>query len=525
MAGSVVLNQDVSQTVGALSGTGGIALNEGATLMLEQTGNAAIGNVLTGTGTLAVDLGDAGNELAFTNAQAPAFAGTVSLVNGFAELAAGSATQKVLSSTNLVLGSAAGLTVNGTPQAPNTLGSLVLGTDSHVDFSAIDVETASVGALLSVAGDVRVAGNASISVGGIDLSGTPDILAANSTGVTQVLIEGASVVVDSGAGLDLSTSLPVSEIRNGGEETAAAYGVWGGNGADGSAISIGGNTISAAIKLNEIQLAKDDGTGLVIDLDGVSNSTLGALLTDYGAVQGDITFTGSGSLVVANAQSSYSGETIVKDGAKITLGSDNALGRTSLLQVSGAGSQVNLNGAAQIAGRLDAAGDDALAGGGALTLSGTNAVSTIAGANAGFAADVALADQSGHRLEINDAASLGTSGTLTLGSGTVLQISGETQGTFSKQLAGTGEFAVSGSSFAVSPAAGTGNAGFSGRWSSKFIVICELRKASSRSRCFRMSAWNSVVEKISPSGMNCTRVPRSVVSPTTSSFVTGLPRS
>ncbi len=465
VAGSVVLNQDVSQTVGALSGTGGIALNEGATLMLEQTGNAAIGNVLTGTGTLAVDLGDAGNELAFTNAQAPAFAGTVSLVNGFAELAAGSATQKVLSSTNLVLGSAAGLTVNGTPQAPNTLGSLVLGTDSHVDFSAIDVETASVGALLSVAGDVRVAGNASISVGGIDLSGTPDILAANSTGVTQVLIEGASVVVDSGAGLDLSTSLPVSEIRNGGEETAAAYGVWGGNGADGSAISIGGNTISAAIKLNEIQLAKDDGTGLVIDLDGVSNSTLGALLTDYGAVQGDITFTGSGSLVVANAQSSYSGETIVKDGAKITLGSDNALGRTSLLQVSGAGSQVNLNGAAQIAGRLDAAGDDALAGGGALTLSGTNAVSTIAGANAGFAADVALADQSGHRLEINDAASLGTSGTLTLGSGTVLQISGETQGTFSKQLAGTGEFAVSGSSFAVSPAAGTGNAGFSGRWS------------------------------------------------------------
>lgn len=59
-SGSVTLQSGVSQTVKGLSGSGTIALNEGATFTLSQTGNAEVGNLLSGVGTFQVDLGGVG---------------------------------------------------------------------------------------------------------------------------------------------------------------------------------------------------------------------------------------------------------------------------------------------------------------------------------------------------------------------------------------------------------------------------------------------------------------------------------
>ena len=461
VGGTVVLNNGIGQAVRGLAGSGTITLNDGSVLSLTQAATANIDNILTGAGTFRVNLRDINNALVFTNKSASAFNGTVELTDGYVSLENGSATQTVLASSTLSLGGNGLLRVEGSGSDQRTLGNLLLGGGSSVSFAAIDMGDASSGnAQLLVSGQLNVTGLSSINVGGINLSGTSNILSADdvTTGLKQALVTANGGITGSGnLGLSVDDIDP-SEIRNNNDGPIAAYGVWIGNGADGNALSVEGNTIYASLRLNEIQLALDNGEGLKLDLSGLSDQVLLAKLTDYQSTAGDITFTGNGTVTVSGADNDYTGRTYVSNGAKVTLGANEALGDTSLLSVSGQNSQVNLNNQTQTLTRLVLDVDNALTGDGALTLNGSNLVSTIAGANTGLTADVTLAN--GHTLHVDNVASVGNSGTLTVNEGTVFEIEDAASGSLSKVLSGNGTVNIIDSIFMI---AGN-NSGFTGTW-------------------------------------------------------------
>ena len=459
VAGTVVLNNDIGQAVRGLAGSGTITLNDGSVLSLTQVATANIDNILTGAGTFRVNLGNINNALVFTNTSASAFNGTVELTDGYVSLENGLATQTVLASSTLSLGDNGLLRVQGSGSDQRTLGNLLLGGGSSVSFAAIDMG-ASGDAQLHVTGQLNVTGSSSVNVGGINLSGTSNILSANDVnkGLWQAL-----VTADGGITGDENLELAVgqidpSDIRNNNDGPIAAYGVWIGNGANGNTLSVEKNTIYASLRLNEIQLALDNEEGLKLDLSGLSDQVLSAKLTNYQSTAGDITFTGNGSVTVSGADNDYTGSTYVTNGAKVALGASEALGDTSLLRVSGQDSQVNLNNQTQTLTRLVLDVDNALTGDGALTLNGSNLVSKIAGANTGLTADVTLAN--GHTLHVDNVASVGNSGTLTVNEGTVFEIEDAASGSLSKVLSGNGTVNIIDSIFTI---AGN-NSGFTGTW-------------------------------------------------------------
>ena len=256
----------------------------------------------------------------------------------------------------------------------------------------------------------------------------------------------------------VTDDIPTSQIRNTLEGETVAYGVWIGAGTGGSAFDVDGKTLYATLRLDEIQLAAADGTGLLLALDDTtSNRELSAKLTNYENVAGDITYSGAGTVTVTNTGNDYTGRTYVKEGATVVLGGDNVLGQTALLQVTGEGSLVNLNGHQSI-GQLDLGVANALTGKGSLTLVGNGKQSEIVGANTGLEADIVLSND--HTLIADDAASVGSKGLLTLNEGTQFTLSGATTGTLSKQLKGAGSVNIVNSTIAL----GANNSSFTGAW-------------------------------------------------------------
>lgn len=459
--GTVKLNDGVNQVVGGLSGTGTVNLaGTGSVLTLTQNGSAAISNLLSGNGTLEVNLGGSGNRLSFTNPGSSGFAGTVDLSSGFLVLEGATTTQSVMDGASLVLGNSGVLKVEGTASYQAQIGSLSLDNGSRLELGAVNFGEAADRPQLLVSNGMTISGSVTLSVGGINLDGTTDILTANSTGLSQALVTANGGITNNGTLAIVADDLDVSEIRNSGSIDVAAYGVWTPQGNNG--VVIDESTIYASLKLNEIQLALDNGEGLLLDLSGQSSASLDAKLTNYDETSGDITFSGAGNLTLTNSGNEFTGGVYVESKANVTLGVDYVLGssdkHTSLLDISGEGSQVNLNETTQYVGSINATVDGALTGSGSLTIDGANQQSTITGSNTGLSADITLA--SGHTLAINNVASIGTSGILTVADNTKLQISGASEGTFTKQLTGGGDIFVDASTFTVSGA----NSGFTGTW-------------------------------------------------------------
>lgn len=285
--GDVVLLDTVDQIVKGLAGSGTIELLGTSSLTLNQNGSAAIDNILSGSGTFNVNLGGGTDELSFTNTNATTFLGTLSLTNGLVRLESGSATQNVLSGTQLVLGDDGELIVSGTGSDPRHLGGLTLGGGSKIDFSAVTMGDANSGdAQLQVSGGFTINGSNDVSVGGIHLDGTGNILSADDPlgGLKQALVTaggGISYGTDGKLVIDLDASSMKSEIKNSASGTVAAYGVWSAGGANGEVFTIEGNTLYAALRLSEIQLADTD-VGLKLDATGLTgDTTISAKITDY----------------------------------------------------------------------------------------------------------------------------------------------------------------------------------------------------------------------------------------------------
>ena len=463
--GNVVLNAGILQTVQGLSGSGTITLNNGSVLTLDQSGAATINNILSGTGTFVVDLDGSSNKLSFTNSSAGAFGGTVTLTNGFVSLSGGSVTQTVLGASILNLGSGGELHVSGSATDHRTLGGLALQGSAQLDFSAVEMGDANPdSAQLQVSGEFTVTGANDVTVGGIHLDGTQNILSADDIGLKQALVtaQGGIDLSNGTLDIDLTDDSMKSEIRNSDtDKDPVAYGVWSGVDGDVFDLSDDQKTLYATLRLTEIQLAAETGDGLLLDLASITgDATLSAKLTNYGTSGGNITFTGNGTVTIASDENNYTGTTFVKNGATVVLGADEALGDTEQLNVSNG--TVNFSGTSQTIGSLSLSGDNTITGNGSLTLSGTGddfGTSTVNGANTGFAADVTLA--SGHDLLVTDVAGIGNTGTLTIGTDSVFTLSNITSGVFTKTLSGAGQTVISGSTISLSG----NNSGFTGTWS------------------------------------------------------------
>lgn len=461
--GNVTLSDGVTQTVKGLSGTGTITLGSGAALTLEQTGSASVGNILGGTGEFIVDLGAEANELSFTNSGAGAFGGTVSLSDGTVRLASGTATQTVLSGADLALDTNGRLIVSGSGTDRRELGGLTLKGGSQIDFSSVSMGDAnSNNAQLHVSGSFTINGSNDVSVGGINLDGTQNILAADDAngGLKQALVT-ADGGIDLSSGqlvIDLTDTSMKSEIKNSGSDKTVAYGVWSA-GSDNDVFNVEGNTLYAYLRLSEIQLA-DKTDGLKLNASGLStDTTLSAKITDYETTAGKIVFEG-GNITIGGSNT-YTGETEVTGGT-VTLAKNSGFGTTSKLSIA-SGAAVDIGGNSQTVGSLvvgsrDQNASNALRGSGTLTLgSGESGESSIWGEN-DFSGTVVLG--SGHELALNDVAGIGADATVGFGTDSVLTIEGETSGTFTTNLSGAGTVAVADSTFDVSG----NNTAFTGTW-------------------------------------------------------------
>ena len=461
--GNVTLSDGVKQTVKGLSGTGTITLGSGAALTLEQTGSASVGNILAGTGKFIVDLGAEANELSFTNSGAGAFGGTVSFSDGTVRLASGTATQTVLSGADLALGANGRLIVSGSGTDQRELGGLTLNGDSQIDFSSVSMGDAnSNNAQLHVSGSFTINGSNDVSVGGINLDGTQNILAADDAngGLKQALVT-ADGGIDLSSGqlvIDLADTSMKSEIKNSGSDKTVAYGVWSaGSGND--VFNVEGNTLYAYLRLSEIQLA-DTTDGLKLNASGLStDTTLSAKITDYETTAGKIVFEG-GNITIGGSNT-YTGETEVTGGT-VTLAKNSGFGTTSKLSIA-SGAKVDIGGYSQTVGSLvvgsrDQNASNALRGSGTLTLgTGQTGASQIWGSNS-FIGTIQLA--ANHNLAINSIAGIGGTATVGFGDNSVLTIDGATGGTFSTHLSGAGTVAVANSTFDVSG----NNTAFTGTW-------------------------------------------------------------
>lgn len=464
--GNVTLSDGVTQAVKGLSGTGTITLGSGAALTLDQTGSASVGNILAGTGEFIVVLGAEANELSFTNSGAGAFGGTVLLSDGTVRLSSGTATQTVLSGADLALDTNGRLIVSGSGTDRRELGGLTLKGGSQIDFSSVSMGDAnSNNAQLHVSGSFTINGSNDVSVGGINLDGTQNILAADDAngGLKQALVT-ADGGIDLSSGqlvIDLTDTSMKSEIKNSGSDKTVAYGVWSaGSGND--VFNVEGNTLYAYLRLSEIQLA-DTTDGLKLNASGLStDTTLSATITDYGTTAGKIVFEGGSITISGSGTNTYTGETEVKSGSTVTLAKKSGFGNTSKLSIA-SGATVDIDGYSQTVGSLvvgsqDQDASNVLLGSGTLTLgSGEGGESSIWGEN-DFSGTVVLG--SGHELALNDVAGIGSGATVNFGDNSVLTIDGASGGNFTTHLAGEGTVAVTNSAFNV-----TGNnSEFKGTW-------------------------------------------------------------
>ena len=382
------LNGNVVQATSALSGTGTISLASGSTLSLLQTGNAAVANAFDGAGTFAADL--AGGTLAFTSSVA--MGGRLALTNTILTLA-DAGNQTVLETATVRLGTDSRLETDDE--------STIAGLEFSGGTVSLPTLAAGSDAPLNVTGGVDFTGGGQIELEGLQVAGTESLF--NAFDLDQALIHFSGSPAGSVADIAFAGKAS-GEIWNDGAapgtDPAAAYGVWT---KDGN-LFIDGQNVEVHLKLTELQLALDNGTGLVIDASKADGQTITAAIKDHNGTAGDLTFSGAGTVSIGGTSiNDYTGETHVLSDARVELEKENALGATSLLAVSGG--TVDLNANALRVGSLNLQTAGALEGSGTLTLTGAGGSSVVAADNTGFTGDVRLTG--GHTLTLQTAGGLG----------------------------------------------------------------------------------------------------------------------
>lgn len=393
-------------------GTGVINTAAGADVLVSGVGNRTLTNTIAGAGTLTVNLGASGNLFSFNDGQSTnGFTGTLNLTSGSVDLTA----DDVLQSGTLATNQNAVVIVNDSESTDDrSVGSLHL-AGGRLDFGTIDTTNANSGQIV-VSGGVTLDTNTQTTVD-FALSDLADAngAAAFGTGQKIYIIKDYQHLTGTAAGHFVFDGTDQTDFR----QTVQQHGVdvaelaynSGAFGADESGIF-------AEWDLSQINLLSQQSGGYVIstsDPDVITATITGS---------GDVTYADGNITIASNGTNDYWGRTFVI-GAALNLAKDEALGNTSLLDITSG--SVAVNATKQTIGSLQTsvAGAITMATGGRLELAGDSSVS---GANSGIASGSTIALATGSEtLTINHVESLGQAD-ISLGDGTTLLLSGIASG-------------------------------------------------------------------------------------------------
>ena len=427
-------------------------IDEGSSLILNNTSDVVFKNHLAGNGTVKADL--SGSAFTFTdNNKADAFSGTLELANSTFELA--DVNTLALGAARLKLSSGSIATVGNGQQ---NIGGMAF-NGGTADFGAINPGVTVADNTIHTTNNLDISGQGVVKValtGVINDNPLPAnhlSLMAQDDAQTLVKIAGSSgTVTGSGGNLTLVdqngntiTDAATVDIKQAGETVAKGtwdYRMTSGETADGLYINYG---------LQQVDLMGTGASALVLDSNGETGarSDLSAKVTGHGDLHIDAR---TGKVSLSNLENDYSGETLVSSGS-LDLANTNVLGKTSRLTIENMAS-VDTQGFSQSVGALNTAdgsllnlakgsvltitdaqrsvGDEnggiinsaTLAGEGTLVVDPS--VVTVNGANVAFTGDTII--KGGSQVFLNNVSGLGDSGQV--------QLEGkEDRLTFARQLA------------------------------------------------------------------------------------------
>nr|WP_327212971.1 autotransporter outer membrane beta-barrel domain-containing protein [Yersinia aldovae] len=380
--GKLQVTNGSNATLTSSNGVGSAVTVDIANATLNLADIALFNNALTGNGTLNVAKNDASTAFDFGSSVGGAFSGIVNLTNSTFALnainsaALANATLK-LSANNVTTVGTTDRTLHGVDLSGGTL----IFDGAAPQSQASGVVTVTDLALNS--GTVSVTGTSSWDNSNPVVAPNLSILDQDRGGVMLELINANNVTGDAdnldlminGTSVTSGSQGVLSTIQQGGSTVANAthnYGLTSNNGA-------GGNGLYVNYSLSALELLTDGANGLLLATDSnvSSNKELNALVSGVGGLQVDAS---NGALTLANGNNTYRGETRVNAG-ELILGANNAFGQTALLNVLG-GASANINGHSQTVGALTNAGTVTLGSGGVLNsglLTNTSTVNLTGG--------------------------------------------------------------------------------------------------------------------------------------------------
>ncbi|WP_211961460.1 autotransporter outer membrane beta-barrel domain-containing protein [Cupriavidus plantarum] len=411
-------------------GAGAASIAGGATLLIDAptSGSYTFGQSLTGTGTLRATLASPTDVFAFGTGVGGAFGGTVALGQGTFALSGTNAASLAGATLQLEAGN---VTTVGT--GTQTVGNLTLGGGTLTYGASVDNKV-SAGTLTLTGGTVRIDPASTATTGN---------LLAQDEGVSRQLVQAGSVAgAATSIALADTTGAPLSAgtaniVQGGGTVAVGSYDY---------ALTTGGTNdgLYAAVRLSQLNLQAGQTLSLSADAAAPAGADeLHARVTGAGGLRIDAT----GVITLGNQANDYTGATHVATGT-LRLGTDTALGQTTLLDVAG-GAAADLNGKVQRVGMLSGAG--ALhVNGGTLTIADGG---TFGGVIDGSAGGLNL---SAGTLVLTGANSY--TGATTIASGGILQLgAADTAGSYGGTIADNGQLIFNRSDDVVHAATIMGN--------------------------------------------------------------------
>lgn len=415
-----------------LSGTAGLGTGmvafatSNSKVAVNGSASTTLANTYSGNGVIDVDLGASDSVFAFNGAQgtdSAVFTGELRLSNATYNLYAEG---EKLAGATLTTENNSVININTTDSVGDrNVGSLHL-NGGQINFGELAFGSDSGQIVISKTGDfgIRTDGSESNTVIDVSLADNTEASAESvfdaNADKSILLIQGFDAQRADLTGLNLGNSKTLTQdviqTRRGADNDQTAVLTYASGALTGTE-----QGIEAGWKLTQIELTDASGKGLLINASGESgqSGSISALISGAGNIE-----FGGGTIKLDHANT-YEGQTTVSNNATLELGQSEALGNTSLLNITSG--TVAVNATQQTIGSLQTTVEGAITmvSGGRLELAGNSSVS---GANSGIESGSTIALATGSEtLTINHVESLGQAD-ISLGDGTTLLLSGIASG-------------------------------------------------------------------------------------------------
>lgn len=310
-SGSVTLGNDVKQSGSGLSGAGSLVLGSGSEYALTQNSDATIDNIISGSGTLKVDLIN-GNELKFTAGKS--FAGTLDLINAALDLT-DSGNAGTLGSSSIVLGDNTDFTFG---KGGNV-------RDLHVKGDAdLNADTLIIGgdAVLSISGSLSYDRDLSFDVENVEVAADLNLIDYDGAFVGNNFIDAGSSQGQGNVSIAVSggQQVELDYTQNGDIVAETTWDI-------GTGLTDTGTGLDASVQLKAINVLGENSLSIYGNSSG--QKELSAKLSSESA-SGTVVFEG-GDILVSNGANDYTAATHIDSSATVKLGASHALGETSEL--------------------------------------------------------------------------------------------------------------------------------------------------------------------------------------------------